>query len=233
MKQEGSAKTGKRISFLMPYIDFCFMLIIIFVGMLSIAYFEPLGATNMESKQDKTPDDTTGIHEAIPPGIETRRAGTGVVTDLGTPKPLVSRETQQRMLYPTPNPAPSPNPVKTKSQPAAPETAGGVNGAQQTGTGTGAGTGAAGQGGAGQTAPGQTPQSGQTGQGRAEGTGAQQGGQPQLQSPVSAREAADLLEKLKKMQEEIEKLKARQGEPPKEHEGISNHLYLDLRNGQK
>lgn len=30
-----------RISFILPFVDFAFMLIIIFVGMLSIAYFEP------------------------------------------------------------------------------------------------------------------------------------------------------------------------------------------------
>ncbi|MCC6443700.1 MAG: hypothetical protein IT210_09635 [Armatimonadetes bacterium] len=35
---------GRRITFLMPFIDFCFMVIIIFLALLSIAYFTPPGS---------------------------------------------------------------------------------------------------------------------------------------------------------------------------------------------
>ncbi len=31
----------KRVSFLMPFVDFCFLLIILFVALLSVAYFDP------------------------------------------------------------------------------------------------------------------------------------------------------------------------------------------------
>lgn len=40
----------KHISFIMPFIDFAFMVIIIFVALLSIAYFEPPGSGGKEIK---------------------------------------------------------------------------------------------------------------------------------------------------------------------------------------
>ena len=65
MEGEDNQGDGKRVSFLMPYIDFCFMLIIIFVGMLSIAYFEPLGAFDYEVKNDNTVDNEEGNFDRI------------------------------------------------------------------------------------------------------------------------------------------------------------------------
>ena len=43
---------GKRITFLRSYIDFCFMLIIILISLLSIAYFEPPGTGAGDIKQE-------------------------------------------------------------------------------------------------------------------------------------------------------------------------------------
>lgn len=79
----------------MPYIDFCFMLIIIFVGMLSIAYFEPLGLTDVQTKEDKTIDQSTGREDVMPPGMEKRLNGVGSVTENGTVVPLIDRQDQQ------------------------------------------------------------------------------------------------------------------------------------------
>jgi len=76
---EGGEKQGggKRISFLMPYIDFCFMLIIIFVGMLSIAYFDPVGAEKYEIKRDKVIDGREGNFEPKPSGVQAPKFGAG------------------------------------------------------------------------------------------------------------------------------------------------------------
>lgn len=41
----------KRISFLMPFIDFCFLLIILFVALLSVAYFDPSPVQSLQTKQ--------------------------------------------------------------------------------------------------------------------------------------------------------------------------------------
>mgnify|MGYP007056007570 CR=1 FL=1 len=61
----------------MPYIDFCFMLIIIFVGMLSIAYFEPLGTTDIESRHTKKVDSREGQFNKNPLGIQQENMGSG------------------------------------------------------------------------------------------------------------------------------------------------------------
>lgn len=87
MKQEGG-ETKKRISFLMPYIDFCFMLIIIFVGMLSIAYFEPLGSTDIETKKERTIDKLQGQYERNPEGIQELKQGIGENEPTGAVHPL-------------------------------------------------------------------------------------------------------------------------------------------------
>ena len=67
----------KRISFLMPYIDFCFMLIIIFIGMLSIAYFEPLGTTDVQNQRDEVRDNREGRFTTKPAGIQKEKTGVG------------------------------------------------------------------------------------------------------------------------------------------------------------
>lgn len=95
MKQENGNSGQKRISFLMPYIDFCFMLIIIFVGMLSIAYFEPLGLTDVQTAEDKTIDQSTGRRDVVPPGMEKRLNGVGASTENGAVVPLIDRQDQQ------------------------------------------------------------------------------------------------------------------------------------------
>ena len=61
----------------MPYIDFCFMLIIIFVGMLSIAYFEPLGTTDIESRHTNKVDSREGQFNKNPLGIQQENMGSG------------------------------------------------------------------------------------------------------------------------------------------------------------
>lgn len=43
----------KRITFLRSYIDFCFMLIIILIALLSIAYFEPPGGAGSATKGEE------------------------------------------------------------------------------------------------------------------------------------------------------------------------------------
>ena len=66
----GEGQSGeKRVSFLMPYIDFCFILIIIFVGMLSIAYFDPIGATSVEVQRDEKIDGEQGEYDIKPSGV--------------------------------------------------------------------------------------------------------------------------------------------------------------------
>jgi hypothetical protein len=92
MKQEGK-KPKKRISFLMPYIDFCFMLIIIFVGMLSIAYFEPLGKS-MQTTQEKTIDNREGMFDKKPIGIQMQNKGLGDRENTDMVTPLVGARTE-------------------------------------------------------------------------------------------------------------------------------------------
>ncbi len=72
-----SGRPKKRVSFLMPYIDFCFMLIIIFIGMLSIAYFEPLGTTDIETQETKKIDNLEGEFIIKPSGIQKQNIGVG------------------------------------------------------------------------------------------------------------------------------------------------------------
>jgi hypothetical protein len=91
MKQEASKQPKKRISFLMPYIDFCFMLIIIFVGMLSIAYFEPLGKTDLETKPTPIINQTAGIHEVNPNGVQVTKTGVGEEQKINVPHPLIGQ----------------------------------------------------------------------------------------------------------------------------------------------
>jgi hypothetical protein len=90
MKQEGST-TKKRISFLMPYIDFCFMLIIIFAGMLSIAYFEPLGRTDIQNKKASELNKTQGKYEINPIGIQESNVGLGEEMPGQAVRPLEGR----------------------------------------------------------------------------------------------------------------------------------------------
>lgn len=68
---------GKRVSFMMPYIDFCFMLIIIFVGMLSIAYFEPLGLTDVQTQHEDTINQREGSEDIKPTGAQIKKYGPG------------------------------------------------------------------------------------------------------------------------------------------------------------
>lgn len=79
MSDSGAKTSGsrKRVSFLMPYIDFCFMLIIIFVGMLSIAYFEPLGLVDIQTKHADTINKSEGQYEVKPRGIQEQNYGPG------------------------------------------------------------------------------------------------------------------------------------------------------------
>ena len=89
MKQE-EHKSGKRVSFLMPYIDFCFMLIIIFVGMLSIAYFEPLGRTEVQTKNVSELNMREGKFEIKPVGSQAPQLGAGEKTADATVRPLTA-----------------------------------------------------------------------------------------------------------------------------------------------
>jgi len=82
------------VSFLMPYIDFSFMLIIIFVGMLSIAYFEPLGSTDIETQQDSTIDQNEGEFLKKPSGIQKKIEGVGEETPDEQIVPLVPGVTE-------------------------------------------------------------------------------------------------------------------------------------------
>jgi len=90
----------------MPYIDFCFMLIIIFVGMLSIAYFDPAGLTDMTVRADDTQDQSVGEYENMPRGVETRAHGTGGEAIEGSPRPLIGKDFSGGAVYPTPSPTP-------------------------------------------------------------------------------------------------------------------------------
>ncbi len=90
MKQEGK-ETKKRISFLMPYIDFCFMLIIIFVGMLSIAYFEPTGRTDVETEKTNERNRVQGTYETNPIGTPEENTGVGENKNGETVRPLIGK----------------------------------------------------------------------------------------------------------------------------------------------
>ena len=76
----------------MPYIDFCFMLIIIFVGMLSIAYFEPLGKTDIETKKTEVINNLGGKYDVKPGGIKEIKTGLGEEAKADEPRPLVGKE---------------------------------------------------------------------------------------------------------------------------------------------
>jgi hypothetical protein len=92
--QEGSG-SKRRVSFLMPYIDFCFMLIIIFVGMLSIAYFEPNGRTDVQTKQANELDNLEGKWQKKPVGLQVQQLGVGEKSPDQNVVPLVSSASQQ------------------------------------------------------------------------------------------------------------------------------------------
>jgi hypothetical protein len=94
VKHDGGTGPKRRVSFLMPYIDFCFMLIIIFVAMISIAYFEPLGVSNFQTKEEKKLDQTEGRFETRPAGIEMRNAGVGVTVPAAAARPLGGRRSE-------------------------------------------------------------------------------------------------------------------------------------------
>lgn len=96
MAQTGGKKEKKRISFLMPYIDFCFMLIIIFVSMLSIAYFEPLGTTAIQTEHETRIDIREGENPVLPPGIQKQPRGAGAETGAGEVHPLIAPHTRSR-----------------------------------------------------------------------------------------------------------------------------------------
>jgi hypothetical protein len=107
MKQESSSPK-KRVSFLMPYIDFCFMLIIIFVGMLSIAYFEPLGKTDIETKKTNVINQREGKFEINPVGLQVSKTGVGEVIKENNTKPLVGRNGSITKLLPATRPGAKP-----------------------------------------------------------------------------------------------------------------------------
>lgn len=75
--ESGSGCGRKRVSFLMPYIDFCFMLIIIFVGMLSIAYFEPLGLIDIQTQHEDEINQREGSEDVKPIGAQIKNYGPG------------------------------------------------------------------------------------------------------------------------------------------------------------
>lgn len=79
---------GKRVSFLMPYIDFCFMLIIIFVGMLSIAYFEPLGLTDIQTQNEDVINQREGAEDIKPTGAQIKKYGPGEENPAELPLPM-------------------------------------------------------------------------------------------------------------------------------------------------
>ncbi|MEW5945166.1 MAG: hypothetical protein AB1742_03110 [bacterium] len=95
MKQESSGRNKRRISFLMPYIDFCFMLIIIFVAMLSIAYFEPLGTTDMQTLREEKIDRREGEHPLRPTGLQEKREGIGIEPGASDVRPLIAPRSPQ------------------------------------------------------------------------------------------------------------------------------------------
>lgn len=61
----------KHISFIMPFIDFAFMVIIIFVALLSIAYFEPPGSGGKEIKIKPLQKETVNKEKLIPATAKT------------------------------------------------------------------------------------------------------------------------------------------------------------------
>ena len=75
----------------MPYIDFCFMLIIIFVGMLSIAYFEPQGKTDIQTKESEIIDYREGIYETKPAGMQQSNSGQGEKNPENEVRPLIGQ----------------------------------------------------------------------------------------------------------------------------------------------
>jgi len=92
MKQEENGP-NKRVSFLMPYIDFCFMLIIIFAGMLSIAYFEPLGRTDIQTRQATTITNREGQFDTKPLGVQWESKAPGDLDDSDQIRPMRGGET--------------------------------------------------------------------------------------------------------------------------------------------
>ena len=74
----------------MPYIDFCFMLIIIFVGMIAIAIFEPLGKTDLQTVPSKIINPREGKNPIKPVGIQENPNGVGEKTDI-IMRPLIGR----------------------------------------------------------------------------------------------------------------------------------------------
>ncbi len=92
MKQEENG-SNKRVSFLMPYIDFCFMLIIIFAGMLSIAYFEPLGRTDIQTRQATTITNREGQFDTKPLGVQWESLAPGDLDDSEQIRPMRGGET--------------------------------------------------------------------------------------------------------------------------------------------
>ncbi len=84
---------NKRVSFLMPYIDFCFMLIIIFAGMLSIAYFEPLGRTDIQTQRATTITNREGQFDTKPLGVQWESKAPGDLDQNEQIRPMRGAET--------------------------------------------------------------------------------------------------------------------------------------------
>ena len=99
MKQEESGST-KRVSFLMPYIDFCFMLIIIFVGMLSIAYFEPLGRTDIQTQRATTITKREGRFDSKPLGVQWESQAPGDMDEIERIHAMQGGETITPLVVP-------------------------------------------------------------------------------------------------------------------------------------
>ncbi len=125
--ESNNPSSGRRVSFLMPYIDFCFMLIIIFVGMLSIAYFEPLGRTDIQTVSENRLDTMEGEFEKKPAGIQSSNFGVGEKTPTASIHPLTSattgsfREiTSPVTRIPNAAPQPVPRPGATLTPPSQP-----------------------------------------------------------------------------------------------------------------
>lgn len=208
---ENSGQT-KRVSFLMPYIDFCFMLIIIFVGMLAIAYFEPPGKTDVEVKRAATRTDMVGRLDPLPAGIERRNRGTGESTPQGMLYPLKNPSNQQPFLRDNNNQrAYRPGEGASASQRLI--LVGRPSNASQRASSAGNNNSSRRQPGRGANPPGGSALRA-TAPPRASGTL-----QPQPQVDV------------KKLQEQIEQLKKNQRTGP-EGKGETNNLYLDLRGGK-
>lgn len=230
MSHAEKGTTTKRVSFLMPYIDFCFMLIIIFVGMLSIAYFDPVGRTDAEAKQPAQPNETSGENEIVPPGIEQINRGAGPSEPRGPVTPM----------EPVPERIPQPAPEGTRTTP------------QLAASGT-------------QLVtrpedgypplvappwsvpfPGQRLPAPQPGQGPNPQAGSviPQSANPPAQDannaqpPQADNGKGDISpEELKKLKDELEALKRKQGAGPaagqEPGQGEGNNVYLDLRSGKK